>query len=416
MNIFTNVLDKLNEHKFKIIIVLFIIVCLIVAIPFIQNVISPPDTTPIKSIKAICNTEYKTTETIDPGDIKVTAIHQSGKESRLSSKEYTISTNKVAKVGKYTNVYVFLKNNKKISCIVKVPVIRKKITAFPCGYPNTNDVKAVLYNNGELCFEGKGDILMHQAGEYPWNDYEEADTNPIKAISFAKGVKPTNLNNCFMGLEELKYSVNIPSSVRSMISTFEGCTNLTNTPAFEKDSELIDLTRAFAGCEKLKNPSSLPSNVTNMTEAFEDCINLQKAPNMSACTKLTNLSKAFAGCHGLTDVRIPVNAQNLSETFIDCINLKNMPMIPGKVTSMNATFSGCTSLIKATNIPKSVRDTSSLFSGCTMLSGALLVDANATEYTDMFADSCSSTTLTLSGGSKYLKQYSQTCNTGNVKY
>lgn len=99
---------------------------------------------------------------------------------------------------------------------------RDAILRFNCGNPNLKSVKATLYDNGELCFEGKGDVLQFE--NFPWLDsYDQQDDYPIESVTFEDGVTPVVMDNWFNGLETLEYVGKLPSSIESLNATFSGC-------------------------------------------------------------------------------------------------------------------------------------------------------------------------------------------------
>lgn len=159
---------------------------------------------PIVSIYVKNNKEYKRTDKINPEDFSVTAKHKNGKTSVVDVSDFTISKNHVNRVGKTTPIDVQLKNEKEISCTTKVKNHRDAILRFNCGNPNLKSVKATLYDNGELCFEGKGDVLQFE--NFPWLDsYDQQDDYPIESVTFEDGVTPVVMDNWFNGLETLEY-------------------------------------------------------------------------------------------------------------------------------------------------------------------------------------------------------------------
>ena len=196
------------------------------AVPAIST--AKANKSPIERIEATNDKVYKQGNHIKEADFQVTAIHESGDKSKLSEDDIILSTDKPAMTGKVTKVVVSLKDKKSISTEVKVKNDREKVTEFECGSPKIKNVKAILYSNGELCFEGTGDILEYDASYFPWMDYEQNDDYPITAISFEEGVTPTSLDNAFEGIDTLEYVKNIPDSVESMSSTFEDAKALTH--------------------------------------------------------------------------------------------------------------------------------------------------------------------------------------------
>lgn len=365
---------------------------------------------PIAKIEATNDKIYKQGSRIKEADFQVTAIHESGDKSKLSADDITLSTDKPAMTGKITKVVVSLKDKKSISTEVKVKNDREKVTEFECGSPKIKNVKAVLYSNGELCFEGNGDILEYDASYFPWMDYEQDDDYPITAISFEKGVTPTSLDNAFKGIDTLEYVKNIPDSVESMSSTFEDDGSLTHVPDLTGCLNLRNMTRTYADCVSLTKIPEIPSSVVNAQEMCQGCTELQNTPDASNAENLTNASGMYQNCKKLTNVSMPPNVQNMDKMFSSCINLKDMPEIPETVKSMSASFEEDSALKTLTVIPKNVEDVTGCLRGCSKVEGMLWIDANPKNYSSFLGDAAVATKVDLQGNSKMLNVLANTSN------
>lgn len=369
---------------------------------------------PIVSIEAECTKEYDSNTKIETNDIVVTAKHKNNRKTNLSADEYVLSKTKTDIIGKETVIEVKLKNNNNITCNLVIKTKRDKILGFPCGYPDVKNVVAVLYSNGELCFEGEGDVLISDEGEYAWNSYEESDDYPITAVSFEKGVKPTNMNYWFRGCDTLTYIDTIPDSVITMIGTFERCSSLVSMPDFSKAVSLLDMTRCFRGCEALKNTTSIPENVNNLSSIFSGCTELLSGVDVTNAKSVINFSGAYEGCSKISDVAIPENARNISGTFKDCINLKVLKNIPVSVENMDETFYNCTSLTTVGTVPSGVINMSSTFKNCSLLQYQIIINANPEKFSGCFGGSSVATSLNLAGDSKMLDVLANTNDSGNL--
>lgn len=358
---------------------------------------------PIVSITASNNKVYRKGTKIEAKDFKVKAIHENGKETILTSSDVKLKNNIASSHGKYTTVTVELKEDSNITCDVKVENSRKKLVAFNCGNPNIEDVQAVLYSNGELCFEGSGNVLQYQESDFPWinlSDVEEIDNEyEIESITFEDGVHPLSMDYWFQDLEYLTYVDPIPSSVESMQGTFYGCTSLETTPDYSKCNNLLNMKECFSGCVSLINGSVIPEKVKTIESTFEECTSMINAPDFSQANELENATSAFSGCTSLVNVILPANVKILDFTFMNCINLQQMPEIPESVVSMNSTFMDDTSLSTLTIIPVQVKDVSECFSGCTKISGMLWVDGNPQSTDGCFSEAAIATTVDLQGNS-----------------
>ena len=163
--------------------------------------------------------------------------------------------------------------------------------AWYVGYPDATSVKAVLYLDGTLRFEGAGDMAkMNGSGAAPW--YGSRDK--VRSVQFADGVAPTDLGDYFSGCANLEQVQDLPASVRSMTYAFSGCAKLGAAPALPDGLEGMD--GAFCGCSSLAEAGAIPDGVKSMAYAFSGA-GLTSAPLLPAGVE--NLASAFARCESL---------------------------------------------------------------------------------------------------------------------
>lgn len=407
--------ELLQQFKIPLIIggaaiVLFIVLGKVV--PIIQD--ANANKTPIAEIVAENDKTYKNTEELSVEDFKVTAIHEDGAKTKLSSDFIELSKTTLNQVGATTTVTLTYTEDSSIYCNVDVNVEREKIMGFQCGYPNVTNVIAVLYSNGELCFEGEGDTLTFTEGDYPWNNYDKKDNYPIKAITFQKTVQPRVMDYWFENIETLTYVDAIPDTVQSMKRTFSNCINLSTMADWTKCSSLLDITECYKDCVNLKYTVALPDKITKATSAFEGCVLLQKTPNLANATSLRQSNMMFRGCSKLVSITMPPNLKIMESMFEDCINLQIMPSIPESVTNMNTAFRGCTALSTLSTIPSNVETMSSCFENCEFIEGTATINANPIEMGNAFQGACVATTLDLNGSSVILDAFANSNNYGNI--
>lgn len=395
--------DILNTFK-RPLIVLGILIIVFFSLKVILPVINDAtvNQSPVKEIKAINDVIYTQEDEIKAADFTVTAIHENGKENTLDPNEYKISRKSPRRTGKTTSVEITLKTDSNIRTKINVKNERNKVVSFECGFPEVNDVQAVLYSNGELCFEGKGDVLRYEDGAYPWMDYETMDENPITAVSFEKNITPAYLDDYFANIETLAYVWNIPDSVESLNGTFVGCIELVRLPELNACKKLQDMTETFMECSSLTSIPSLPENVRTIDNMCNGCTLLQNIPDLSGSTGVISAIGAFSGCSVLTTAEVPPQTINMSEMFSSCINLKEMPEIPATVINMENAFAGDASLSKVSSIPASVKNLNNAFASCSKLTGSFRIDANPEDYQGMFSEAVNATDLDLTGSSKAL--------------
>lgn len=398
---------------------LFLILLLLLGIYVGITVILPTynrvsaESSPIVSLEASNNLEYARSDTINPEDFTVTAIHKNGKKVKVDPEDITLSRTKIKRVGKKTLVTVQLKKDTTINCDVYVKNHRDPLIRFNCGASDLESVKAVLYDNGELCFEGKGDVL--QFNDYPWLDnYEGADDHPIEAVTFEEGVTPSVMDNWFSGLETLTYVGKIPSSVESMSETFADCTSLIKGADWSGCTKLLNTTGTYNGCSSLTEVPALPVSVRIADHMCEGCSELLKATDLSKATSLTSAQSAFAGCSKLTTASMAPKIIYINGMYQTCINLKEAPAIPNTVISMDESFSGDLSLTKLSSIPATVKSMNSSFSGCKRIEGSVVIDATPDEFNSCFSEAAVATKINLTGASKNLNLIADTAESGNI--
>lgn len=402
-------LDKIKENIkiFRLPLILigvFLILFLVINIilPVVNSVTA--NKTPIVSISATCDETYEVGDEIKAKDIEVTAEHENGKTTSVDTDDFTLSSDELNITGAVTVVTVSLKEDESISCKLKVNVEREEVESFYCGTPTLKDVKAVIYSNGELCFEGEGDIMQF-SDSVPWSGYSDADgDNAIIAVTFEEGVTPTSLDGFFEGLEALTYVENIPSSVESMEGTFYGCTALVEAPELTQCTNLLNMTETYYNCTALETIPALPASVKNTTNMCTGCTALQTTAEMEN-TSITDATAMYSDCTTLTTVTaLPATLKDMDYMFSGCINLKDMPVIPDSVTSMERTFEGDISLKTAQTIPSGVTNVSGCFYECSILSGTLTVNGDPESYNSFLSGAAVATDLDLQGSSTILNK------------
>lgn len=415
MDLLQKILDEISNFKKQIIIVVILIVAffaLKTAVPILQEMRA--NQTPIVSISAENSKTYSVGTELKAADFVVKAKHEDGKTSTVDPSAIALSRTSLPKVGGISKITITLADNEEISCECDVSIKRDKVLGFQVGYPNRKDVVAVLYSNGELCFEGEGDVMIFEDNNYPWTDYEEKDDYPITAVSFEDGVQPTNMDYWFADNQLLEYVSPIPSSVKSMVGTCNGCIALKKTADWTECTNLLNINYAYSGCSALTSTFPVPSAVRTARSAFYDCTALEVAPDMSNAIDLKSAISMFENCLSMHTISLPPAVEYLDSVCKDCINLKDMPTIPDTAKSMNKSFSGCTSLLNLTHIPASVEDIGSCFSDCFYIEGEMSIDCNAESFGSVFDGAAASTSFNLTGKSKLLDAYANTSGDGNI--
>lgn len=357
--------------------------------------------TPISTISATNTKVYAVGDTIAASDFTVKATHEDGKISTIKNKDIVLSTDTPSKIGKTTSVTVSLADDESKSCIVDVENEREEVISFECGTPNLEDVKAVLYSNGELCFEGSGNVLEYKTNKYPWKlKYEEKKDHPITAVSFEDGVTPDGIDNWFAGMKTIEYIGDLPTTIQSAEGAFKNCTSLIRGADLSACQDLINTTEMYSGCTAMKDGGNISPAVRVASKMFFNCSVLQKTPDLTQCRGLTDAVSMFQGCEQISKSTMPPNVKTMESMFKNCINLKDMPEIPESVENMDSAFENCTSMGYLTIIPKNVESCAQTFSGCTRINGLLWVDANPSKYNGFLSDAAVATNVDLQGNSR----------------
>lgn len=364
---------------------------------------------PVVSIEAENDMIYLQSDEIAAEDFIVYEVHENGKKSKTT--DFKISRKTLLPYGSKTRVTV---TSGEFSCDVDVTTEREKVIAFHCGYPNESDVKAVLYSNGELCFEGKGDTLQFNPNEFPWMDYEGMDEYPICSVIFQDTVTPSSLDNWFEMTDTLVYVGEIPSSVQSMENTFYRCESLKKGADWSKCKDLKNITSCYEDCYGIEEIPAIPSGVVVANRAFLGCTNMQAAPDLSKATKLVSAQEMFSECEKLVTASMAPNLEDMYAMYRNCINLQETPDFPDTIIYIDNAYSGDFSLKKASPIPKSVKSLSGCFSDCRLLSGTLEVNATADNPGSFLADAAVATGLNLTGSSPILNMLADSCEDPSI--
>lgn len=401
-------------YLFLPVIVIFLLLGMVFLIPKI-NVLRTAQS-PVTGISVSNNKTYSQSQRIKAKDFTVEFIHKNGKKSAVREDAVTVSRKRPAKTGKTTKVTVTCKDgSKEYTKEVYVKNKRDPVVRFKCGSPELDSVKAVLYSNGELCFEGQGDV--RQFSDHPWKDYESEDDIVIKSVTFEEGVTPKIMDNWFSDMDTLEYVPAIPTSVESTAHTFENCESLTKVPDLTVCGNLLNTTSMYQGCISLQESSSLPASVRVAEAMYKEAEKLKAAPDLSGASSLSQAKEMFNECSNLVSASLPPALVNGESMYAGCINLKEMPQTPETVTNMANMYQGDYSLSAVTNVPAACIDYTSCFSGCSALQGTLTIQSNTTYWNGCFDDAAVATTINLAGNSSQLNaialEYSNTHITVN---
>ena len=171
--------------------------------------------------------------------------------------------------------------------------------------------------------------------------------------------------------------------VTSLYRTFNSNTNITTMPLIP--TTVISMISTFENCKNLKGECIIPNSVQNINWCFNasGIEKIKEIPN-----SVVSMVGSFSFCNSLeyVNLKIPDKVKSLSGTFRNCINLKEANLIlPEGLESMSLTLYYCTSLTKGPDvIPESVTDMGQTFEGDAKLTGEMTIKASPTTYGNIF--------------------------------
>lgn len=273
--------------------------------------------------------------------------------------------------GHSVTVTVSSVDTKKINAEITVLIEREESCRYKMGRNNPDDVEGILYTNGDLEIVGIGSVRTYKSGELPWKDND----NTVQRLTWIDpNAEPESLDYWFSGnTDYIETLCRIPDTVKSMVETFKGCTNMQSMPDLSGAVGLEDITSCAEGCTSLEESTELPGNIKLASRAFYGDTTLIRGADASACVKLENMQAMYSGCTVLAEVQIPDSAKDISNICEGDVNLKTAE-IPSAAEKMDSSFSGCVALETLNgDIPASCKSMGNAFSGCKFLTGDLMI-------------------------------------------
>lgn len=275
-----------------------------------------------------------------------------------------------------------------------------------------NGGTAKVLANGTLFLDTTDLGSMHEVtDEYPVDNPWDAQAHLIREVHFKDNYVGTDISGLCCNMQSMVEPPKLPSSVKVLAGTFNGCTSLVESPVLHQGitdisyafvdcnslseppvlpSGLWDMSGAFMNCGSLRSIPTIPASVGHITHAFEGCGSLQHATGLSSGTcKFTDMASTFAYCDNLISVSaIPSGVGSLHETFYGCEKLKSAPAIPEGVVNLYGTFQQCYALTTPPAIPSSAKTMECMFFSCDALLYAPELPYNAANaninFTSMF--------------------------------
>lgn len=260
-----------------------------------------------------------------------------------------------------------------------------------CG-ANGDNVKWVLYDDGELVISGQGEMKNYTKDNYykcttaPWS--HEFDYSKIKKVRIEDGV--TSIGRYAFTATRAE-SVTISDTVNCIESSFEFIYDIYYSGSIEEWCA-ISFAKSLGACEVLSSGShtydlyvnnklltdlTFPNNITEINQyTFSNCKSIRRVKFGSGIQKIgkhafdgcTNIESielsdsiiniddyAFSGIYAITGITIPDSVINIGKfAFSHCSNLININFGDNLQTIGNNAFMECASLDDTLIIPDSV--------------------------------------------------------------
>lgn len=347
---------------------------------------------------------------VSPGQImrksmfSVKGVTSAGKLVPL--KNFSSKTTKAAQHG--ASCEIKIESQGKTATAI-VDITRKPIFKKEIGYPNEEGAKVTCYENGDLEFTGKGDIINFTE-DLPWKEYDYSHVYIDETLNI------DSLDHWFEGNTNLVYCNDLPKTVKTMKNTFAGCTSLKKTPNYFQCTDMKIMDYAFSKCESLKEADTIPVNVSSLKYTFEYCTSLQNPISLDKTSNLINISGLYNGCTNLREATaIPDSVTAMNECYKNCINIKEAVPFPQNIQEIASAYEGDTGLIAGVTIPESVIDFTDCYNGCSALNGNLEINSDTHAFSGaLVGANTNGDKLSLSGNSGNLLAIQKDSDNSNI--
>lgn len=231
----------------------------------------------------------------------------------------------------YKNVKITVADNS-FSMLGTVKLNPKTVTASGnCGANNGDNLKWILYDDGELVISGKGEMFNNAYPDnYSWHNYRKK----VKTITIEDGASSIGYG-AFIDFSSLT-SINIGNGVTSIIRPFSECTSLINVTVDKNN----------------KNYYSSPDGVLfnkDKTELISYPSGKQETSYIIPNGVISIGIYALSNCTSLTNVKIPETVTSIGYGAFSRSTLLTYVTIPESVTVIDElAFSSCSSLSSIT--------------------------------------------------------------------
>ena len=218
---------------------------------------------------------------------------------------------------------------------------RSIVASGNCGASNRDNVKWVLYSDGEIIINGKGKMENYsQDNDPPWQSYK----SQIKKVKIENGVTTIG-DYAFMYTASLE-KIEISESVKEIGEySFRDCANLND---FNMPKSVVTIGgAAFYNCDNLTSAIIPESVVLIGGRAFLNCDNLVTVEIYNGEIG----AGAFEYCDNLTDLTLLDGVTSIgADAFADCDNLENLT-VPDSVTNIDDSAFGSCKKLKNITLP-----------------------------------------------------------------
>ena len=267
----------------------------------------------VTSIQAEFVGEVSPGENFTKSMFNVKGVTETGKLVKLN--DFSSKTTAAAQNGDSCEVEITSQGQ---SATAIVNITREPVFEQNIGYPNEEDATVTCYSNGDLEFEGKGE-LTNFGTSLPWKDCEYTH------VYIDETLQIESMDSWFEGNENLVYCTNIPKSVKTMKKTFANCKALEKAPDYFQCSNLKIMDYAFSGCEALKEIENLL--------CLDDKNTIEYKEYKNDYTTLTDsqLNEVYSAILDIPELKLnsdhieSLKKRGLTESEIDIFGYRTMP-------------------------------------------------------------------------------------------
>ena len=170
------------------------------------------------------------------------------------------------------------------------------------------DTMPTLQNNATYTY---GDyIYTYDSSRNCWNVKVRDNTRDKygEILNNINGKEIGIMERTFKNCSNLTTNVpEIPSTVKHLIYTFDGCTNLKVMPKIPYG--VVEMIGTFKTCANLSEVKAIPDSVGNMIQCFYGCSSIE---SITIPKSVTSIGQTFVGCNSLTSITIKKSEGSLN--------------------------------------------------------------------------------------------------------